>query len=253
MSNKTLLITGASSGIGRALAGYYLTKGHKVLALARHTEALDDLLQLYPSTCIPVRVDLANKKSCAQAAEWINAEIASLDMAILNAGTCEYIDVKQLSPEPFEKVMAINWHGTVNSLLMVMPLLRNAMSEGRAVQLVAISSMATLLPMPRSQVYGASKVAVEYLFNTLRVDMAKEPITISVVRPGFVKTPLTARNDFPMPWALTAELAAQKIAKAVARKQWLIQFPWPLVWSMRLVACLPLWVQTRLLQSLSRS
>lgn len=253
MSSKTLLITGASSGIGRELTRYYLAQGHKVLALARHTEALDDLLQAYPSRCIPVRVDLTNKESCSLAAERIKGEIGSLDIAILNAGTCEYVDVKQLTPEPFEKVMAINWQGTVNSLLMVMPLLRNTMSEGKTAQLVAISSMASLLPMPRSQVYGASKAAVEYLFNALRVDMAKEPIVISIVRPGFVKTPLTERNDFPMPWALTAEQAAQRIAKAIVQKKWLIQFPWPLVVLMNLVACLPLWVQTRLLQRLSRS
>jgi short-subunit dehydrogenase len=253
LNQQQILITGASSGIGLALAEYYLAQGHKVLALARRTEALSDLVKTYSSNCVPVRVDLSDKESCAEAATWIEAEITHLDKAILNAGTCEYVDVNHFTAEPFEKVMAINWLGTVNSLAFVLPLLRKGMASGKRVQLVAVSSMASLLPMPRSQAYGASKVAIEYLFNSLRVDMAGEPIDISIVRPGFVKTPLTDRNDFSMPWILSPAQAAEKIAKGLVRAKWIIQFPWPLVLLMRSVACLPLRWQIKLLQQLSRS
>jgi short-subunit dehydrogenase len=252
-SQQHILITGASSGIGLALATHYLKAGHKVLALARHTELLDELRAAYPSTCIPVRVDLTNRENCVSVASWIENEIGYLDMAILNAGTCEYVDVQHLSAEPFDKVMAINWQGTINTLVFALPLLRKATAQGKTAHLIGVSSMASLLPMPRSQAYGASKVALEYLFNTLRVDLAKEPITISIVRPGFVKTPLTDRNDFAMPWMLNPEQAVQKIVKGIARRKWIIQFPWPLVCLMRFVACLPLVWQTKLLQQLSRA
>jgi short-subunit dehydrogenase len=116
-----------------------------------------------------------------------------------------------------------------------------------------VSSMASLLPMPRSQAYGASKIALEYLFNSLRVDMAQEPIDITVIRPGFVKTPLTDRNDFDMPFAMSAEKAVSIMVSGIARRDWMIQFPLPLVLIMRTLAFMPLKIQTWVLQKLSRA
>lgn len=248
-----ILITGASSGIGLELVRHYLGEGHKVIALARRMETAGDLLTTYPDTYIPVGVDLSNRESCTAAAEKIEQHLAFLDMAILNAGTCEYVDINHFSVEPFDKVMEINWQGTLNSLSFTLPLLRKAMEQGQQVHLVGVSSMASLLPMPRSQAYGASKVALEYLFNSLRVDFVNQPITISLVRPGFVKTPLTDRNDFSMPWLMTPEQAAKKIAAGIARRKWIIEFPWTLVLLMRSVAALPLVWQTKILQRLSRT
>ena len=260
----TVLITGASSGIGYELAQRYLKQGSRVLALARSEDRLTALAEQFPRQCIPVRVDLADAEDCARAGEWIRQQVQHLDLAILNAGTCEYVDVNNLSREPFDKVMAINWQGTVNSLLFCLPLLlnkpllpnkelRNTNSQNKRAQLVGISSMASILPMPRSQAYGSSKVALEYLFNSLRVDLAGEPIDITVVRPGFVKTPLTDRNDFPMPFAQSVEEAANNIMKGISKRHWLVQFPWPLVWLMNLIASFPMRVQVWLLQKISRT
>ena len=245
---KTIFITGASSGIGYALTKLYLAQGHRVVALARQMETLEALRQSYPDSCIPVRVDLTQAAAVEQLAADLPARIGGVDLAILNAGTCEYVDIHHLQASPFEQVMAVNWRGFVNSLLLAMPLLRLQLQQRAQVHLVGVSSMASILPMPRSQAYGASKVAMEYMLNSLRVDLQQEPIAISIVRPGFVQTPLTARNDFPMPWSLTAEEAAEKIARGIARKQWLIEFPWPLVWLMHTIARLPLAWQTWLLQ-----
>ncbi|MGV8834801.1 SDR family NAD(P)-dependent oxidoreductase [Cellvibrio sp.] len=259
----TVLITGASSGIGYELALRYLQQGATVLALARSEERLAQLAKQFPQQCVPVKVDLADAGDSQRAGEWINQRVQHLDLAVLNAGTCEYVDVNNLSREPFDKVMAINWQGTVNSLLFCLPLLRKKkllkktlpenISQMQRAQLVGISSMASILPMPRSQAYGASKVAVEYLFNSLRVDLANEPIDITLVRPGFVKTPLTDRNDFPMPFAQTAAEAAANIMKGINNRHWLVQFPWPLVWLMNAIACLPLRAQVWLLQKISRT
>lgn len=254
----TVLITGASSGIGYELALHYLEQGAKVFALARSEERLAQLTKQFPQQCLPVKVDLSSAVDSQRAAEWINQQVQYLDLAILNAGTCEYVDVNNLSHEPFDKVMAINWQGTLNSLLFTLPLLRqkklhNKDSQTAPAQLVGISSMASILPMPRSQAYGASKVATEYLFNSLRVDLANEPIDITIVRPGFVKTPLTDRNDFPMPFAQTTAEAVNAIAKGINKRHWLVQFPWPLVWLMNIIACFPLRVQVWLLQKISRT
>lgn len=249
----TVLITGASSGIGYELALRYLKQGARVFALARSQERLAQLTKQFPQQCLPVTVDLSDAGDSKRAGEWINQQVQYLDLAILNAGTCEYVDVDNLSHEPFDKVMAINWQGTINSLLFCLPLLRQKNSQTVRAQLVGISSMASILPMPRSQAYGASKVAVEYLFNSLRVDLANEPIDITVVRPGFVKTPLTDRNDFPMPFAQTTSEAADIIMKGINKRHWLVQFPWPLVWLMNSIACLPLRAQVWLLQKISRT
>lgn len=254
----TVLITGASSGIGYELALRYLEQGAKVLALARSEERLAQLASQFPHQCVPVKVDLANAGDSERAGEWISQQVQYLDIAILNAGTCEYVDVNNLSREPFDKVMAINWQGTINSLLFCLPLLRkkklsNKNSLTQRAQLVGISSMASILPMPRSQAYGASKVAMEYLFNSLRVDLANEPVDITLVRPGFVKTPLTDRNDFPMPFAQTTAEAADNILSGINKRHWLVQFPWPLVWLMNSIACMPLRVQVWLLQKISRT
>lgn len=249
----TVLITGASSGIGYELAVRYLKQGSRVLVLARSEERMAQLTKQFPHLCVAVKVDLSDAEDSKRAGEWINQQIQHLDLAILNAGTCEYVDVHDMSREPFDKVMAINWQGTINSLLFCLPLLRNKKSETEKAQLVGISSMASILPMPRSQAYGASKVAMEYLFNSLRVDLVGEPIDITVVRPGFVKTPLTDRNDFPMPFSQTTAEAAEKIMQGISTRHWLVQFPWPLVWLMNSIACLPLRAQVWLLQKISRT
>ena len=259
----TVLITGASSGIGYELAVRYLKQGSRVLVLARSEERLAQLTEQFPNLCVAVKIDLSDAEDSKRAGDWINQQVQYLDLAILNAGTCEYVDVNDLSRDPFDKVMAINWQGTINSLLFCLPLLRNKKlrnqklgskkSETEKAQLVGISSMASILPMPRSQAYGASKVAMEYLFNSLRVDLVGEPIDITLVRPGFVKTPLTDRNDFPMPFAQTTAEAAEKIIKGISKRHWLVQFPWPLVWLMNSIACLPLRAQVWLLQKISRT
>lgn len=251
-SQKTILITGASSGIGYELASAYLQQGARVIVLARSQTALNELAARFTDKCIPIAVDLADKNAAIAAGKKITDVVGYIDIAILNAGTCEYVDATSFTLEPFEKVMAINWLGTLNTLVFALPLLRNAAAEGKDVQLVGVSSMASLLPMPRSEAYGASKVALEYLLNSLRVDLAREKIHISIVRPGFVRTPLTDRNDFSMPFIVSPAQAAEKIIKGINAHKWIIQFPWPLVTIMRFVSWLPLCWQTALLQKITR-
>jgi len=251
-NQKTILITGASSGIGYELARVYLEQGARVIVLARSFASLEGLAKEFPNTCIPIVVDLTNKEAALAAGKSIAEQVAYVDIAILNAGTCEYVEAKAFSLEPFEKVMAINWLGTLHTLMFALPLVRQAAKAGRCAQLVGVSSMASILPMPRSEAYGASKVALEYVMNSLRVDLAHENIHFSIVRPGFVKTPLTDRNDFEMPFIITPAQAALKIMRGIERKKWIIQFPWPLVAIMQLVAWLPLRWQTALLQKITR-
>lgn len=247
---KIVWITGASTGIGAALARKLLSNNYRVIVTARSPANLQPLLDEFPSDCIPLVMDLTESDALDSTRNSLAQITPYLDAVILNAGTCEYIDVKHFTAAPFNTVMNINFIGAVNTLELALPFLRKA--QGRA-HILGVSSMATHLPMPRSQAYGGSKVALEYLLNSLRVDLAAEPIDVSVIRPGFVKTPLTDRNDFPMPFLITPEEAAEYIFKGMEKRQWMIQFPWPLVAIMSVTSWLPLRLQTMLLKKMSRN
>jgi len=243
-------ITGASSGIGEALARHLLQEGRQVIVSARSRDKLERLARQFPENCHILAVDLADRAGLEAAREALGAINGHLDAVVLNAGTCEYIDVKAFDGALFEPVMAINILGTANTLELALPMLRA--SPNRA-QVVGVGSMVTLLPLTRSEAYGASKAAMEYLMNSLRVDLAPEGIDVTLVRPGFVKTPLTDRNDFDMPFLIEAEEAAQHIARGMDRRKLCVQFPWKLVWSMRLISWMPLAWQTKLLQKMVNS
>lgn len=247
---QKIWITGASSGIGAALARRLLEQGSSLVVTARSFKYLQPLCDDFPNQCSALVLDLTDSNSLAASAEELSQLADYLDVVVINAGTCEYIDVQNFSVAVFTSVMNINFGGAVNTLALALPLLRR--SRGRP-YIVGVSSMATLLPMPRSEAYGASKAALEYLLNSLRVDLAVENIDVSVVRPGFVKTPLTERNDFAMPFVISAGQAVDYIVKGMRARKWIIQFPWPLVFIMKLCSWLPLQWQTGLLKKLSRN
>lgn len=242
--NDWVWVTGASSGIGAALARRLLEQGRRVLVSARGTQGLRALVDDFPQTCVSLPVDLTDRDSLAQAGQQLRELTSSLQAVVINAGNCEYIDVKRFSAEPFQRVMDINLQGAANTLELALPLLRECRNRP---QVVAVGSMVTLLPLTRSQAYGASKAALEYFMNSLRVDLLREGIDVTLVRPGFVKTPLTDRNDFEMPFLVSPEVAAEHIVRAMSRRTRLAQFPWQLVSVMKLISWLPLGFQTRLL------
>ncbi len=131
----------------------------------------------------------------------------SLDTVILNAGTCEYVDAKQFDSSIIEHVVRTNLLASSYCIEAALPLLR----VGRAPHLVGVASAVTYLPMPRAEAYGASKAGLRYLFESLRISLSPENIDVTVISPGFVDTPLTERNDFPMPLSWPADKAARHI------------------------------------------
>lgn len=247
---KNIWLTGASSGIGQALAHRLLSDGHKVVVSARNLAGLQQLQQEFPKTCVPFVFDVTNTNALVEAQAWLASNLGYLDIVILNAGICEYMDVQALSSELVARVCDTNFMGSVRTLEVALPLLRRAPEPGH---IVGISSMVTLLPLPRSQAYGASKAALEYFLLSLAVDLAAEQITVSIVRPGFVKTPLTNSNDFPMPFLQSTEQAVTAIIKAIAKRKLISGFPLRLVALMRVIAMLPTSWQLMLLKKTSRN
>jgi short-subunit dehydrogenase len=159
----------------------------------------------------------------------------NLDTVILNAGTCEYVDVTSFKADLFERVVQANFLGAVRCIEASLELLKS----GKHPQLVGLSSAAAFTGLPRAEAYGASKAAIGSLFESLSLDLSSHAIDVSIVYPGFVDTPLTRRNDFAMPFLMSPEKAANLIVKGVDRRRLKIAFPGRLTWPLRFMSVLP--------------
>ena len=237
-----IVITGATSGIGRQLALDYHAEGHEVWALGRSAEALKELTDQGLKSA---QVDLLER---AQSLAWF-ATLERVDLAILAAGTCEYIDLPDFDSALVSRVMRANVETMAIAIEGLLPLLRNSDNP----KLVGVGSSAAYLPMPRAEAYGASKAAIRYLLDTLRISLKKEGIWVSHVCPGFVKTPLTDRNDFSMPFLIEPEQASAAIRSGIARNHIEIHFPKKFTLLLKALAWLPQGLWCRLAQRMVRS
>ncbi|NIE78398.1 SDR family NAD(P)-dependent oxidoreductase [Pantoea sp. Tr-811] len=241
-------LTGASSGIGAALARRLLEQGHQLALGARRAESLAPLAARFPGQVLLAVGDLDQPEQVARIAAEIEQAWGGLDQVILNAGTCEYLEPGQFDPALVERVIRTNVLGTSQCLAAALPLLR----RGQQPHLVVMGSSVSWLALPRAGAYGASKAALRYLVESLRIDLAHEGIDVTLVNPGFVDTPLTRRNDFPMPQLWTAERAAGLIAKRLPRRPLELTFPATFTLVLRLLGALPAGWRLKLGQRLAR-
>jgi short-subunit dehydrogenase len=221
-AGKVIWVTGASSGLGRSLALALAAQGHRVIASARNEESLESLEKLN-SSIIALPCDITDENSLQSARAKLSTNFASLDQVILNAGNCEYLEFPEPDWSAVRRVMEVNYFGSINCLQVALPLLRQS-TEARP-HIVVVASQVTNAPFARAEAYGASKAALQYFFNSLRIDLAPENIDVSVVNPGFVDTPLTRKNDFEMPFLMDVDDAAQRIIKQVASRPRSYSFP----------------------------
>jgi len=236
---RRIWLVGASSGIGEALARRLLEQGHRVALSARRREPLERLAAHYPGALV-LPCDLTDPRSVHEAADTLGTHLGGLDVLLHVAGTCEYLDVRRFDPALVERVFAINFHGAVRVIDAALPLLRRAREQsGSRPLLAAVSSAAAYLPLPRAEAYGASKAALSHFLESLRIDLADEGIDISLVHPGFVATPLTARNDFAMPMRIDADTAARAILDGLERRRLDIHFPRRFTTLVKLAGLLP--------------
>ena len=231
--NSTCLITGASSGIGRQLALHYAANGWTVYAVARSADKLDELAKGAGIIALPL--DLTDANAIQQVATRLQHEGVVLDLMLLNAGTCEYVDALDLALDAFERTFAINFHAVVAATKYFLPLLKASLLP----QLAIVSSMAHFFPFTRAEAYGASKAAVSYFADSLRLDLAESGISVHLIEPGFVDTPLTQKNDFAMPFLVPVEQAAARIYNGLQAGQSRIRFPRRLSVMLKLLSLLP--------------
>jgi NADP-dependent 3-hydroxy acid dehydrogenase YdfG len=231
-TQRTILITGATSGIGESLLHQYLANGYQVIACGRNQQKLEQLA-LDNSNVIPLVFDVTDRQQIIAAAEKLN-ELPSIEILLLNAGDCRYIDnAKAFDGELFASVITTNLLSLGHLLECFLP----KVSAGG--QVVFVSSSATLLPFPRAEAYGASKAGMDYLANSLRLDLKADDIAVTLVHPGFIKTPLTDKNNFAMPFLLASEQAARRIYQGVNARRSYLHFPKRLTLLLKLLALLP--------------
>jgi short-subunit dehydrogenase len=227
MSIKSVLITGSTSGIGSALFDKYSDNGDNVIACGRNKEQLRSIKNKAYKTC---SFDITKPEEIAHQAKTID----TIDILVLNAGNCRYIDnIQQFNGEIFADVIETN----LVSLGWLLHYLLPKVNPGG--QVVFVSSSATILPFPRSEAYGASKAGMDYLANSLRIDLATKDISVTLVHPGFIKTPLTDKNDFAMPFLLSSKEAAERIFHGVNAKKNYLHFPKRLTLMLKIFSFLP--------------
>lgn len=227
-----VMITGATSGIGKELSLLYADSGADVIACGRNTEKLSQLAS-QSSKISPLCFELTDFSQYPEVDD-------DIDLLIFNAGDCQYIDNPvEFDGSLFEKIININLISIGHGLERW---LKNIRKGGRV---VFVSSSASLLPLPRAEAYGASKSAVTYLAKTLSVTLHKYEIGVTVVHPGFVDTPLTQRNNFPMPMLISAKQAAEKMQRGIAKGKSEISFPMSFVAVLKCLSWLPnsLWLK----------
>lgn len=241
---STILITGATSGLGAELARHYLNRGDRVIACGRNAQALAALQETHGDRVTTRLFDISDRQAVTAAL----ADVEELDIAILNAGTCEYVDVAQFDATVFERVFAANFLGAVYCTEALLPKLP------RGARLVYVDSLARLLPFTRSQAYGASKAALHYFARTMEVDLKPRGIRVHTTSPGFIDTPLTRKNDFAMPMLIDVESAAKGIIAGIDRGQRNIFVPWQFAAILRLFGALPecmqVWLSSKMKGSL---
>lgn len=235
---QRIWLTGATSGIGRALAERLLDDGHRVVLSARSDDKLAALCQ-GRDNATALALDISDPDAVKAAGQRIEAEFGGLDLVLLNAGTCEYLDARTFDMALVERVFTANLYGTLYCVDAALPLLRAARAEGRPARLAATSSASAYMALPRAEAYGASKAAVSYFLESLRLDLAPEGIGVSVIHPGFVKTPMTAQNDFPMPMQVSVEQAADAILGGLIKGRRDIHFPRRFTYIVKLLGILP--------------
>ena len=233
LKKQHIVITGATSGIGYQLAKDYLQEGHHVYAVGRDDKVLSELESLGAET---IELDLMDRDKVIAAFD----KISEIDLAICGAGMCEYLDMPNFDSSVFMKVLSVNMGTLSHAIEGVLPKL--IASKGR---LVGIGSASAYVPFARAEAYGSSKAAIHYLMKTLQISLAPHGVAVSLVVPGFVETPMTKQNDFPMPFLQTPEQASQAIRDGIASGHDVIEFPKKLTVPLKVLGTLPdlIWQQ----------
>ena len=247
-ADQVAVITGASSGIGWALARTLAAEGCKVGLVARRQEQLAELtreIEKSGGNAAFAVADVAERAQAVAAIRELASRLGPIDLLVANAGVGAPTTLTPFNVGDVEKMFRVNVLGVVYSLEAVLP----QMLEQRRGHLAAISSLAAYKGLPGESGYTSSKAAVNAFMDGLRVQLRSKGIAVTTICPGFVKTPMTEVNEFKMPWLLTAEEAARRIVRALKRKSKVYNFPWQMALFMKFARWAPDWLVERMMHT----
>jgi short-subunit dehydrogenase len=238
-------VTGASSGIGAALARELAVRGASVAISARNADALravaDGRMHVEP-------LDVTDRAATVAAGDAVREALGGLDAAVLNAGTWSRFHVEQWDSQAFADHLQTNLMGAVHTLEAVVPTM---LAEGRG-RIVGTASVAGYRGLPGAEAYGSTKAALLNLLESLRGSLGPRGVVVQTVAPGFVKTPMTDRNTFPMPFMVSPERAARAIADGMAKDKAEIVFPLPMMLMMKAARLVPVRAWTAATAAMTR-
>ena len=235
---KNVWITGGSSGIGKALAIKFATEGWQIAASARRENLLQELNKEYVNIhSFPV--DVTDNEKVKIVFNDIISKLKNIDLCVFCTGIHDPKSERKINIQSIRRIMEVNFFGTLNTINAAKDYFINKKSGHISI----VSSVASYRGLPAAAGYCASKSALTSLAETLNFDLKKYNIRVSLVSPGFIKTPLTDQNDFPMPMIKSPEFAAEKIFKGLTEKNnFEIHFPKTFTYLMKIIQILPNWL-----------
>ena len=238
LSNKNILITGASSGIGYQLAKDLVKQGANLALLARRKNIIDNLAEeskSFPSKIITAFCNVTSKESVKEAFDFVKKEFENIDIAILNSGASYRMKVEDFNSDHIEEIFNVNLIGMIYCLNELIP----DFIKNKNGCIVGNSSLSEVRGFPGSAAYASSKAAVSTFLESIRIELKKYNVKVITIKPGFIKTPMTDKNEFHMPFLMEVEKASQIILKGIKKEKDIIQFPLPTVLGAKFLRIIP--------------
>ena len=233
-NQKKIWITGASSGIGKAVAEKFAKEGWQVAVSARRKEILDQMAKDHNIYSFPI--DVVDEQNCKITFQKIISEFTEIDLCIFCSGTYDPKKEKEIDIKQSKFIMDVNYFGVLNCVKSV----EKYFKDKKNGHISIVSSIAGYRGLPNSSGYGPSKAALNNFAESIYFDFKKYNIRVSVISPGFIKTPLTDKNDFPMPFLRSVEFAAEKIYDGLNKSSsFEIHFPKQLTLILKFLRILP--------------
>ncbi|MEM8749067.1 MAG: SDR family NAD(P)-dependent oxidoreductase [Pseudomonadota bacterium] len=245
---KHVWLTGASSGLGEHTARILAEQGCHVSISARSKDKLDAIAASHANISAHP-ADVTDAARLKEVVAEIEAEYGPVDLCIFSAGAWFQSKITELNLDNFSKTVDVNLMGVVNSIDAVLP---QMLERGRG-HISWVSSVAGYSGLPGAASYGATKAALINLAETVKPELEARNIDVSVINPGFVRTPMTDKNDFPMPFLMEPEDAAAKIVEGLKARRFEVAFPWQLVRILKTMRILPYWLYFKITRRMLRS
>ncbi len=242
---KNVVVTGAAGGIGAELVKQLGAKGSRVGLISRREERMVELCEEVAragGTAVYAVADVEDRDSVSAAFSSIQDQLGCIDTMIASAGVGDADAIDPFDAATFERIMRVNWFGLVYAIEAVLP----AMLERKQGHLVAVSSLRAFRGLPGFAGYSSSKAAVKVLMEGLRVELRPRGVNVTSVFPGFVQTAMTENKNFPKPWMMQPDAAAQRILHAISRRRKVDCFPWQLTLMTRIGQLMPDWIIDRM-------